>query len=115
MDGHHDARSTGVLLLALTCSGCAASRPPGSPPMSADAANGQAIVPAIGTPFHALFKATTCLVSAVVAVPSSAALALTDRPERAENRRRCMPGSGATVTDPMPWNPSEDERGKARS
>ena len=31
-------------LIALLCGGCAATRPAGSPPMSADAANGQAIV-----------------------------------------------------------------------
>ena len=105
------ARSTGVLLLALTCSGCAASRPPGSPPMSADAANGQAIVTAIGTPFHALFKATTCLVSAVVAVPSSAALALTDRPERAEEQAAMYAGLGRNcygsyALEPMRTNPA---------
>lgn len=83
-----------VLLIALLCAGCAASRPAGSPPMSAGAANGQAIVTAIGTPFYALFKATTCLVSAVVAVPSTAALALTDRAERKEEQAAMYAGLG---------------------
>jgi hypothetical protein len=62
--------------------------------MSADAANGQAIVTAVGTPFYALFKATACLVSAVVAVPSTAALALTDRPERQEEQAAMYAGLG---------------------
>jgi hypothetical protein len=88
------SRPTSLLLLVLLCGGCAATRPEGAPPMSADAANGQAIVTAIGTPFYALFKATTCLVSAVVAVPSTAALALTDRPERAEEQAAMYAGLG---------------------
>ncbi len=62
--------------------------------MSADAANGQAIATTLGTPFYALFKATTCLVSAVVAVPSTAALALTDRAERAEEQAAMYAGLG---------------------
>jgi hypothetical protein len=82
------------LLACLLCAGCAASRPPGSPPLSADAANGQAIASAIGTPFYALFKATTCIVSTVLAVPSSAALALTDRPQRIGEREAIYAGLG---------------------
>jgi hypothetical protein len=86
--------SASVILLALLCGGCAAGRPEGAPPLSADAANGQAIVTTLGTPFYALFKATTCLVSAVVAVPSSAALALTDRPDRDEEQAAMSAGLG---------------------
>lgn len=78
----------------LACASCAASRPPGAPPMPADAANGQAIATAIGTPFYALFKATSCLVSTVVAVPTAAALALTDRPQREEEMAESYAGLG---------------------
>ena len=88
------SRPTSVLLIALLFGGCAANRPAGAPPMSADAANGQAIVTTLGTPFYALFKATACLVSAVVAVPSTAALALTDRPEREEEQAAMYAGLG---------------------
>jgi hypothetical protein len=87
-------RWTSLLLIALLCGGCAASRPAGAPPMSTNAANGQAIVSAVGTPFHALFKATACLVSAVVVVPSAAALALTDRPDRVEEQAALYDGLG---------------------
>jgi hypothetical protein len=79
-----------LLLLA----GCATTRPPGSPPLSADAANGQAIVTALGTPFYALFKATSCVVSTVIVVPSSAGLALTDRPRRQGEREALHDGLG---------------------
>ncbi len=88
------SRHVCLALLALLCSGCAASRTPGSPPMSADAANGQAVVTAIGTPFYALFKATSCLASVVIAVPTTTALALTDRPERQEEQAATYAGVG---------------------
>src|SRR3954471_3782049 len=83
-----------LCLLCLLCTGCAASRPPGSQPLSADAANGQALATAIGTPFYALFKATTCAVSTVIAVPSTAALALTARPDRAAEQEAMYAGLG---------------------
>lgn len=87
-------RVTIVMALVLACTSCAATRPPGSPPMSADAANGQAIATAIGTPFHALFKATACVVSAVIVVPTAAALALTNRPQRDEEAAEGYAGLG---------------------
>jgi hypothetical protein len=62
--------------------------------MSADAANGQAIATAIGTPFHALFKATACVVSTVIVVPTAAALALTDRRAREEEMAEGYAGLG---------------------
>ena len=94
-----------VLLTCLLCAGCAASRPPGAPPLSADAANGQAIATAIGTPFYALFKATTCIVSTVIAVPSSAALALTDRPQRTEEQEAIYAGLGRNCYGPYALEP----------
>ena len=88
------SRPVSLLLLCLLCSGCAATRPPGAPPISPDAANGQALATAIGTPFYALFKATTCVVSTVIAVPTAAALALTDRPQREEEMAESYAGLG---------------------
>ena len=89
------SRPASLLLLCLLCTGCAgATRPPGSPPMPADAANGQALATALGTPFYALFKATTCVVSTVIAVPSTAALALTARPDRVAEQEAMYAGLG---------------------
>jgi hypothetical protein len=88
------SRSGHLLLLALLLAGCAASRPADAPPISPEAANGQAIVTVLGTPFYALFKATACVVSTVIAVPSSAALALTDRINREEERQALHGGLG---------------------
>jgi hypothetical protein len=87
-------RPASVLVLVLLLAGCAADRPPGSAPISADAANGQAIATVLGTPFYALFKATSCLVTTVIVVPSSAALALTERPERDGEREALHEGLG---------------------
>jgi hypothetical protein len=83
-----------ALIVFLACAACSTTRPPGAPPLSADAANGQALAGAIGTPFYALFKATACIVSAVVVAPSAAALALTDRLERDEERAAMYAGLG---------------------
>ena len=82
------------LLTLLLLAACATTRPAGAPPMAADAANGQAIVDVLGTPFYALFKATACVASTLIAVPSSAALALTDRPEREYEREALHAGLG---------------------
>ena len=87
-------RSGPAVLLLLLLAGCAASRPADAPPISPEAANGQAIVTVLGTPLYALFKATSCVVSTVIAVPSSAALALTDRPQREEEREALHEGLG---------------------
>lgn len=83
-----------ALILCLLCAGCTTTRPPGAEPMSADAANGQAIATALGSPFHALFKAAGCVVTAIVAVPSAAALALTDRTVRDEEQEALYAGLG---------------------
>lgn len=83
-----------ALIVCLLCAGCATARPPGSAPMSADAANGQAVATVIGTPFYALFKAAGCIVTAIVVVPSAAAMALTDRAVRDEEQEALYAGLG---------------------
>lgn len=95
-----------LLLIVLTLSACAASRPEGSLPISPEAANGQAIVTTLGTPFYALFKATTCVLSTVIAVPSSAALALTDRPRREDERYALHEGVGRNCYGSYALHPS---------
>ncbi len=83
-----------VLALCILCSACATTRPAGAPPMSPDAANGQSIVTVLGTPFYALFKATGCVLTTVVVVPSAAVLAMTDRPQREEEQAWLYSGLG---------------------
>ena len=48
----------------------------------------------IGTPFYALFKATACVLSAVVAGPAVGVIALTDRPDKARVRQELSEGVG---------------------
>lgn len=48
----------------------------------------------IGTPFYALFKATACVLSAVIAGPAAGVIALTDRPDKARMRQQLDEGVG---------------------
>ncbi len=82
-----------LLVVLLLLAGCA-TRTDARRPISPAAANGGAVVSVLGTPFYALFKATSCLVSTVIVVPSSAALALTDRPKGRDEREALHAGLG---------------------
>ena len=53
-----------------------------------------AAVNIIGTPFYALFKATACVASVVIAAPAAGLIALTDRPDKAAMRRSLDQGVG---------------------
>ena len=94
-----------VVLIAAGLVACSGTRPPDAPPMSRSAADGQAVATSLGTPFHALFKVTACIVSAVVAVPSAASLALTDRPERVEEQAALYDGLGRNCYGPSALEP----------
>ncbi len=48
----------------------------------------------IGTPFYALFKATGCVATALLAGPSAAVVALSDHPDKARMRRQLDHGLG---------------------
>lgn len=87
------SRAIAVLSCACLLAACA-TRPVDAPPISPAAADGGAVVAVLGTPFYALFKATACVFSTVVAVPSSAALALTDRSQRDLEREALHEGLG---------------------
>jgi hypothetical protein len=87
------SRAGASLVVLVLLAGCATPRSY-ERPTSADAAKGGVVASVLGTPFYALFKATACLVSTVIVVPSSAALALTDRPARADEREALHAGLG---------------------
>ena len=76
-------RTLTALLLCAGLASCAAARPdePGAP-VSADASDGAILASVVATPFYALAKVTTCVATTLIAAPSSAALALTDRVQR---------------------------------
>lgn len=48
----------------------------------------------LGTPFYAIFKATACVVSTVIAAPAAGLIGLTDRPDKARMRRQLDEGVG---------------------
>lgn len=87
-------RGLSIVLTCLLVGACATARPPGSPPIPPEQANGAAVVTALGTPFYALFKATACVGSVIIAAPTAAGLALTDRPEREDERYALYAGVG---------------------
>jgi hypothetical protein len=84
-----------ALALSTLLAGCVAPREPGPTSMSAtNEANGQAVVTALAAPLYVVFKATACVASALIAAPSSAALALTDRPNQEHERAALSEGVG---------------------
>lgn len=48
----------------------------------------------VGTPFYALFKATACVASVVIAAPAAGVIALTDRADKGKLRRQLDEGVG---------------------
>ena len=88
-------RTLTALLLCAGLASCAAARPvePGAP-VSADAYDGAIVASVVATPFYALAKATTCVATTLIAAPSSAALALTDRVQRDYQRQALHEGIG---------------------
>ena len=84
---------TTLALLTLTAAGCAAPpRHDPTAPVSPAVYDGGVALAVIGTPFYALAKATACVGSALLAAPSSAGLALTDRPRRYDEREALQAG-----------------------
>lgn len=95
-----------LLVLLLLVAGCASSREEARKPVSPGAASGGVVVSVLGTPFYALFKATSCIVSTVIVVPSSAALALTDRPNGRDEREALHAGLGENCFGPYYLRPA---------
>lgn len=57
--------------------------------------NATSTVNVIGTPFYALFKATACVATAVIAAPTAGVIGLTNRPDKARMRRQLDDGLAA--------------------
>ncbi len=96
-----------LLTLAATATGCAVPpRHDPAAPVDPLAYDGGLALAIIGTPFFALAKATACVGSALVAVPSSAGLALSDRPRRYEEREALQAGVATNCGGPYWLHPS---------
>jgi hypothetical protein len=103
--------TTPLALLALAAAtavaGCAAPpRHDPTAPVSPAVYDGGLALAIVGTPFYALAKATACVGSALVAVPSSAGLALSDRPRRHEEREALQEGVAVNCAGPYWLHPS---------
>ena len=92
-----DRLAASLAILMLT--GCASDPPPGRPAPAA-AFTGSAIASVIGTPVYALTKATTCVAGALIGGASSAAVELTDRPDRDLQRAALHEGMGRNCRGP---------------
>jgi hypothetical protein len=93
--------------LAATAAGCAVPpRHDPTAPVDPLAYDGGLALAIIGTPFYALAKATTCVASALVATPSSAGLALSDRPRRHEERQALQAGVATNCGGPYWLHPA---------
>lgn len=75
-----------ILALAGGLAACAAQTEPGRPISPAATYNGGVALSVIATPFYAVAKSATCALTVLVAAPSSAAIALTDRAQGAPQR-----------------------------
>lgn len=82
-------------VLALSLAACASPpREDVTAPVNVAAYDGGIALAVIGTPIYAVSKATTCVATALIAAPSSAFLALTDRPNRNLQREALQEGVG---------------------
>jgi hypothetical protein len=95
-----------ALALGLLLAGCA--EPVHETPRSQanDTIGGGIALAILGTPFYATVKAATCVLATTFAVPSSAAIALTDRPQREWQRAQLQEEVGRTCRGPYYLRPA---------
>ena len=86
-------------LILLLLGACASDPPPGRPAPGA-AFTGSVVASVIGTPIYAVTKATTCVAGALIGGASSAAVELTDRPDRDLERAALHEGIGRNCRGP---------------
>jgi hypothetical protein len=68
-----------ALAVSIGLGACATHPEPNRPISDTAVYNGGVAMSVIGTPFYALGKAVTCVATVLIATPSSAAVAMTDR------------------------------------
>jgi hypothetical protein len=88
------ARLALVLAAVAALVGCTTATPRDRYGAGAEQRAGADVTAILGTPFFMVGKLATCIVTTVVAVPSSAALALTDRRARRDERAALHEGMG---------------------
>jgi hypothetical protein len=97
---------TTVLTLGLMLAGCAEPVHETAESVANDTRGGGIALAILGTPFYATMKAATCVVATTFAVPSSAAIALTDRPQREWERAKLQEDVGRTCRGPYYLRPA---------
>src|ERR671926_304358 len=71
-----------------------------------DTTGGGIALAILGTPLYATMKAATCVLATTFAAPSSAAIALTDRPQREWQRAQLQEEVGRTCRGPYYLRPA---------
>lgn len=88
-------RPAAAAVLCAALGACAAARP-ADPygPVIAEGYDGAIVTSVVATPGFAVLKATTCVLGVVIAAPSSALIALTDRAQGGYQRAALHEGVG---------------------
>ena len=86
--------------LTLALAGCATAPGDPSQPVSAEVYDGGTTLAIVGTPFFALAKATSCVATVLLAAPTSAGLALSDRPQREWERQELQASTAENCGGP---------------
>lgn len=84
-----------ISALAMLAATTACTLPPDGRPVSPETYDGSGIATVIATPFYALAKGAVCVTGAVLGGLSSAAVELTDRPTKYEQRASIHESMGA--------------------
>ena len=92
--------------LTLALAGCATAPSDPSQPISAKVYDGGTTLAVIGTPFFALAKATSCVATVLLATPTSAGLALSDRTQREWERQELQASTAKNCGGPYWLSPS---------
>ena len=95
-----------ALILGVLLAGCAEPVHETARSVENDTFGGGIALAVLGTPFYATVKAATCVLATTFAIPSSAAIALTDRPQREWERAKLQEDVGRTCRGPYYLRPA---------
>jgi hypothetical protein len=99
-------RLLAMVLAMVILAGCAEPVHESSRSVANDTTGGGIALAIVGTPFYAVVKAATCIVTTTLAAPSSAAIALTNRPQREWQRAELQEDVGRTCRGPYYLRPA---------